>query len=481
MKEKIIKFGTDGWRGIIADDFTVSGVRVVSQAVSNYLKKKVPDGRKPFVVVGYDTRFLSERFARTAAGVFEQNDIITCLSNGIVTSPMLSYAVIERKADLGIMITASHNPYQYNGYKIKGPFGGSATMDIITEVEEEVDEVLENTEKYNRFLSAAEKSMDAVKTADFLTSYRENILGQVNADIIRGFDFGLLLEPMYGAARGIFKEIVETFNPGNLIEIHSVLNPAFGGINPEPIGDNLAEAKKILKEKKCRMAICLDGDGDRIALLGEEGNYISSHHIYAIVLWYLARIKKSKGRIIKSVNLSSIVDKICAKYNLELIETPVGFKYIAAEILRGGVIMGGEESGGLWAGGILPERDGMLMGLRVLEIICGLGMSVNQILDEIYNEFGYFVFDRTDYKISPAQKDRLKSLLERGIPETLKSAGAEKVITIDGYKYIMNDGSWIMIRPSGTESVVRVYTEGGSEEKTKYLQELGKKIIDGVS
>jgi phosphomannomutase len=323
--------------------------------------------------------------------------------------------------------------------------------------------------------------MDAVKTADFLTSYRENILGQVNADIIRGFDFGLLLEPMYGAARGIFKEIVETFNPGNLIEIHSVLNPAFGGINPEPIGDNLAEAKKILKEKKCRMAICLDGDGDRIALLGEEGNYISSHHIYAIVLWYLARIKKSKGRIIKSVNLSSIVDKICAKYNLELIETPVGFKYIAAEILRGGVIMGGEESGGLWAGGILPERDGMLMGLRVLEIICGLGMSVNQILDEIYNEFGYFVFDRTDYKISPAQKDRLKSLLERGIPETLKSAGAEKVITIDGYKYIMNDGSWIMIRPSGTESVVRVYTEGGSEEKTKYLQELGKKIIDGVS
>jgi phosphomannomutase len=179
--------------------------------------------------------------------------------------------------------------------------------------------------------------------------------------------------------------------------------------------------------------------------------------------------------------MSSIIDKICAKYNLELIETPVGFKYIAAEILKGGVIMGGEESGGLWAGGILPERDGMLMGLRVLEIICSLGMSVNQILDEIYNEFGYFVFDRIDYKTGPAQKENLKSLLEKGIPGILKNAGAEKVITIDGYKYIMDDGSWIMIRPSGTESVVRVYTEGENEEKTKYLQELGKKIIDSVS
>ena len=481
MKEKIIKFGTDGWRGIIADDFTVAGVRTVSQAVSNYLKKKVPASRKPFVVLGYDTRFLSERFAGASAEVFALNDIIAHLSDRIITSPMLSYAVVEKKADLGIMITASHNPYQYNGYKVKGPFGGSATMDIITEIEKEVDEVLENTEKYDKFLSTSEKGMDSVIRADFLTAYRENILGEVNGDIIRGFDFGLLLEPMYGAAQGIFREILETFNPRNLIEIHSILNPAFGGINPEPIGDNLAEAREILKDKKCKMAICLDGDGDRIALLGEEGNYISSHHVYAIVLWYLARIKKAKGRVIKSVNMSSIIDKICAKYNLELIETPVGFKYIAAEILKGGVIMGGEESGGLWAGGILPERDGMLMGLRVLEIICSLGMSVNQILDEIYNEFGYFVFDRIDYKTGPTQKENLKSLLEKGIPGILKNAGAEKVITIDGYKYIMDDGSWIMIRPSGTESVVRVYTEGENEEKTKYLQELGKKIIDSVS
>ncbi len=480
MKEKIIKFGTDGWRGLIADEFTFEGVRIVSQAVSNYLKKKVPGDKKPFVVLGYDTRFLSERFAQVSAGVFALNSITTHLSDRIVTSPMLSYAVIERKADLGIMITASHNPYYYNGYKIKSPFGGSATMDIITEVEKEVDEVLENTGKYEKLLNFKSAGGGTVKRVDLLTGYRENILGQVNKDVIRGFDFGLLLEPMYGAAQGIFKDILETFNPGNLAEIHSILNPSFGGINPEPIGDNLAEARDILKDKKYKMAICLDGDGDRIALLGEGGNYISSHHIYAIVLWYLARIRKIKGKVVKSINLSSIIDKICAKYNLEIVITPVGFKYIAEEILKGGVIAGGEESGGLWAGGILPERDGILMGLRLLEIICSLNMTVNQILDEIYNEFGYFVFDRTDYKIGLPQKENLKSLLEEGIPGILKNAGAGKVITLDGYKYIMDDGSWIMIRPSGTEAVVRVYTEGESEEKTKYLQGLGKKIIDSV-
>jgi phosphomannomutase len=285
---------------------------------------------------------------------------------------------------------------------------------------------------------------------------------------------------MYGATQGIFKDILDTFNPKNLTEIHSVLNPAFGGINPEPIGDNLDEARSILRSKKCKIAICLDGDGDRIAALGEDGNYISSHHLYAIVLWYLARIKKIKGKVVKSVNLSSIVDKICAKYNLELITTPVGFKHIAEEILKGGVIMGGEESGGLWAGGELPERDGMLMGLKLLEIICSMKMTVNQILEEIYNEFGYFVFDRIDYEIDLRQKESLKSILEKGIPGILKKAGARNVINIDGFKYIMGDGSWIMIRPSGTEGVVRVYTEGESDKVVNHLQKLGKEVISNV-
>lgn len=480
MEKTMIKFGTDGWRDIIADQFTFEKVKAVSQGVSNYLKKKVGDSRKPCVALGYDTRFLSERFAQAAAEIFRLNDINVYFSDRIIPTPILSYAVLERKADLGIMITASHNPYYYNGYKIKGPFGGSAAMDIIMKIEDEISEVFKNTANYRDFLYSKSTNGNNIKKVDFISSYRQNILGQVNRDVIKGFDFGLLLEPMYGATRGIYRSIIETFNPKNLMEIHSALNPAFGGINPEPIGDNLAEAVSILKDKKCKLAICLDGDGDRIAVLGENGNYISSHHIYAIVLWYLATRKKMKGKVVKSVNLSSIVDKICSKYNLELITTPVGFKYIAEEILKGGVIIGGEESGGLWAGGDLPERDGMLIGLKLLEIICSTGMTVNQILEEIYNEFGYFVFDRIDYEIDLRKKESLKSLLEKGIPDILKKAGAGRVIVIDGYKYIMEDGSWVMIRPSGTEAVVRIYTEGESDKKVKYLQELGKKVISHV-
>ena len=480
MEKTMIKFGTDGWRDIIADQFTFEKVKAVSQGVSNYLKKKVGDSRKPCVALGYDTRFLSERFAQAAAEIFRLNDINVYFSDRIIPTPILSYAVLERKADLGIMITASHNPYYYNGYKIKGPFGGSAAMDIIMKIEGEISEVFKNTANYRDFLYSKSTNGNNIKKVDFISSYRQNILGQVNRDVIKGFDFGLLLEPMYGAAQGIYRSIIETFNPKSLTEIHSALNPAFGGINPEPIGDNLAEAESILKDKKCKLAICLDGDGDRIALLGENGNYISAHHIYAIVLWYLAARKKMKGKVVKSVNLSSIVDKICSKYNLELITTPVGFKYIAEEILKGGVIIGGEESGGLWAGGDLPERDGMLIGLKLLEIICSTGMTVNQILEEIYNEFGYFVFDRIDYEIDLRKKESLKSLLEKGIPDILKKAGAGRVIVIDGYKYIMEDGSWVMIRPSGTEAVVRIYTEGESDKKVKYLQELGKRVISHV-
>lgn len=480
MKKISIKFGTDGWRGVIADEFTVEGVRIVSQGVSNYLKKKLGDSGKPSVVVGYDTRFLSERFAEESAEIFKLNDIDVCFSDKIITSPVLSFAVVDKKADLGVMITASHNPYYYSGYKIKGSFGGSATMDIIVDVEKEVSEVLKNTEGYKEYLYPEETDKPALERVDFLSSYKQNILSKVDAGIIKNFDFKLLLEPMYGAAQGIYKEIIQQFNPENVAEIHSEINPSFGGINPEPIGDNLKEAKSAMLSENYRLAICLDGDGDRIAALGEDGNYISSHHLFAIVLWYLADRKKMRGKVVKSVNLSSVLDKICLKYDLEVKTTPVGFKYIAEEILKGGVIMGGEESGGLWAGGDTPERDGMLMGLKILEIICDTGMTLNQILKKIYDEFGYFVFERADYEIGLDQKEDLKDLLEKDIPKILRDAGVREVTTLDGYKYIMENGDWIMIRLSGTEAVVRVYTEGSGDKEVRYLQKLGKEVLESA-
>ncbi|MHB9129371.1 MAG: phosphohexomutase domain-containing protein, partial [Candidatus Humimicrobiaceae bacterium] len=266
----------------------------------------------------------------------------------------------------------------------------------------------------------------------------------------------------------------------NINEIHNIFNPAFGGINPEPVGDNILEAVNFLKKNKIKAGICLDGDADRIGAIGEEGNFISSHHIFAIALDDLIKSKKTKGRVIKTVTTSSIISRMAQKNNLDVLVTPVGFKYIAEEILKGDVIMGGEESGGLWTNGNIPERDGMLMGLKLLEIMAKEKKTLNQILEEIYDKYGYFVFGRNDYLIEIRERDRLKALLEAEIPAAIKNEKVMEVVTIDGFKYILEDGSWLMIRPSGTEAVVRVYAESSNEQRLQDLLIIGKKVIEGI-
>ncbi|MBN2072813.1 MAG: phosphoglucomutase/phosphomannomutase family protein [Actinobacteria bacterium] len=479
MEKEEIKFGTDGWRGIISADFTMEKVRMVTRGVCNYLKKKKGTSpQKSKVVIGYDTRFLSGRFAAEAAGVFSASDVKVLLSDRFVPTPVVSNAVLKEKADLGIMITASHNPYYYNGYKIKGPFGGSATMDIISDVEKEVNLVLNDR---NSYMGAAEDGIikgKNIKKVDFTGMYIDHAMNMIEPEVLRGFDFKLLFEPMYGASQDIFIKILKSLKAANIFTIHSELNPGFGNINPEPIGENLDEAAGMLRQKGCELGICLDGDGDRIGALGEDGNYISSHHIFALVLWYLAARKKSTGKVIKTVTVSSIIERICGEFGLEVITTPVGFKYIGEKILEGGVIMGGEESGGLWAEGNIPERDGMIMALHLMEIICREGCSINRLLDGIYDRYGYFEYMRNDYQVSPGQKERLEVLLSGGIPEILKDAGVKKVETIDGYKYIIDRSSWVMIRLSGTEAVVRIYSEAGNVKEAGHLQDLGKKVVD---
>ncbi|MBC7333098.1 MAG: phosphoglucomutase/phosphomannomutase family protein [Actinobacteria bacterium] len=477
-RKKVIKFGTDGWRGVIADDFTMDNVKIVTRGICEYLKLDVKTkNRKPRIVVGYDTRFLSDRFAEVAADIFAENGIETYLSNRFVPTPVLSGAVVSNNADLGVMITASHNPYYYNGYKIKGPYGGSATIDIVSRIEKRVNDLVgKNVEDPGVLLEPG----SFLKQKDFVSEYQDHILGLVDVDAIKGFNFRLLIDPMYGATQKIYRDILQKFNPGKLIEIHSVLNPAFGGINPEPIGDNLKDAIEKLSEEKCELAICLDGDGDRVAALGRDGIFVSSHHIFAVILLHLIRNKKLEGKVIKTVSTSSIIDRICSRHGLELVVTPIGFKYISEEILKGGVIMGGEESGGIWVKGNIPERDGMFIGLVLLEIINSCKKSINDILEDIYDEFGYFTYQRLDYEMSVEERDRIREKLSEGIPDLLKDEGVKEVVMIDGFKYILSDGSWVMIRPSGTEAVVRIYAESDSKEKLERLHRLGKKVIYGL-
>ncbi|MCX6384112.1 MAG: phosphoglucomutase/phosphomannomutase family protein [Actinobacteria bacterium] len=482
IKNKTIKFGTDGWRSIIARDFTFEKVQLISQGISDYLKnKKSPKGKNPKVVIGYDTRFLSDLFAKSAGEIFAANEIETVFSETFIPTPVLSNAVVSRSADLGIMITASHNPYMYNGYKIKGPYGGSATMDIINDIEDFVNSGINNgsyLEKV-RIISNNNNFAACFKTDNFMADYKKQILGLIDTKLLREIDFDVLIDPMYGAGQGIYFSILKELGLKNIHEIHNVFNPSFGGINPEPIGDNIAEAVNYVKQNKMRVGICVDGDADRIGAIGEDGNFISSHHIFAIVLADLIKNKKTKGRVIKTVTTSSIIDRMAKKNNLELFQTPVGFKYIAEEIMKGDVIMGGEESGGLWINGNIPERDGMLMGLKLLEIMSKENKTLNSILEELYREYGYFVYERNDYEIEISERDELKLMLKLKVPLLIEKEKVKEVIAIDGFKYILEDGSWLMIRPSGTEAVVRVYGESSNEDRLKDLLRIGKKVIEG--
>ena len=478
--ENPVKFGTDGYRGIIAKDFTVEKVVLISQGVSDYInQKKDIKGSVPKVVFGFDCRFLSDLFAKTAAMTFASNKILSVISDDFVSSPMVSNSAVYDSADLGIMITASHNPYIYNGFKIKGPFGGSATMDIINDVEVFVNKTAAKGFKALQPGLQGQNIEEYFKKADFLKSYKKQIYGLIDSDLFKHINIPILIDPMYGSARKIFPEILDELKISNYHIIHDDFNPGFGGINPEPIGKNIEEAGSYLLKNNLKMAVCVDGDADRIGVIGEEGNFISSHHIFAIVLYDLIKNRKIKGRVIKTVTTSSIIERMALKNNLELVTTPVGFKYIAEEILKGGVIMGGEESGGLWTYGNLPERDGILMGLKLLEIMAREKKTLNEILKEIYDDYGYFVFLRNDYEIPEGRVKSFKEKLESSIPLEIEKLNIVKKVTIDGYKYILADGSWIMIRPSGTEAVVRVYGESSSPQKLEMLMAAGKKVIEG--
>ena len=486
MSEKTIKFGTDGFRGIIAKDFTTEQVEYIAHGIGQYLlQKKVLKNKKPLVVIGYDTRFLSDFFAKCAAEILALNNIETLLSDNFIPTPVLSNAVIARNADLGIMITASHNPYIYNGFKIKGPFGGSATMDIVNDIEAIVNKGLadDSFRKEIDILKKDIQSGDAGYTgygkADFIKEYWDQIERITDLDILKKIDFDFLIDPMYGAAQGLYKSFFEKHNIGNVFEIHNIINPSFGGINPEPIGSNLNEATEFVIKNNLKIGICVDGDADRIGVIGEKGNFISSHHIFAIVLYDLIKSGRRDGRVIKTVTTSSIIDRIAQRNNLDIFVTPVGFKYIGEEILKQDVLMGGEESGGLWTNGNIPERDGVLMGLKLLEIMVRNKKSLNEILEDIYKEYGYFVYGRNDYEIETNRRDDIKNQLIKSIPEAIEKEGVSEVVRIDGFKYILNDGSWLMIRPSGTEAVVRVYSESFDTDRLEQLLTIGREVVKG--
>jgi phosphomannomutase len=455
-----IKFGTDGWRGVIARDFTFENLSLVAQATMDYLNREGLGNKG--LIIGYDRRFLSRDFARRVAEIAAGNGIQVRLTEDYAPTPAVSWAVRETGSGAGVMITASHNPPEYNGFKVKEAFGGSA-LPATTRILEEI--VAYNRGNNRRVISvpydeALKKG--TIELFDPCEGYFHQISRYVDLDLIARAGIKAVVDPMYGAGSGFIPRLL----PG-VDEIHGSENPSFGGMPPEPIGQHLQELSALLKSGRYLVGLALDGDADRIGAVDENGDFFSSHCIFAIILRHLIEHKKLSGAVVKTVSTTRMVDLLAEKFGLALFETPIGFKHICELMLERDILMGGEESGGLGVKGHIPERDGILLGLLLLEAVAVSGKGLRQMLDEIMDDIGHFYYQRIDRRIEDTAKAKLIAQLTSDPPTVIDGQRVVATNFSDGFKFIFESGDWLLIRPSGTEPVLRLYSEAGSLDKVE--------------
>lgn len=464
-----IRFGTDGWRGVIAREFTFDNLSMVAQATMDYFMEQGLADRG--LVVGYDRRFLSRQFAERTAEVAAGNGIRVHLTDGTAPTPAISWAVHQLQAGGGIMITASHNPPEYNGFKIKESFGGSARPSTTRAVEE----VVARNNAAGRPVQALPLSealaKGLVQYYDAADAYRRQLARYVDLEVIRAANLKIAVDPMYGAGAGFFPELL----PGT-VEIHSDSNPGFAGRPPEPTPDHLIELAELVKRGGFRAGLALDGDADRIGAIDENGEFFSSHMIFTVILRHLLERRGMRGGVVKTVSTTRMVDLLCEKFSLELFETPIGFKHICELMLDNDILMGGEESGGLGVKGHIPERDGILLGLLLLEAMALSGKGLRQLLNEIMDDIGHFFYRRLDLPIDNGAKEQLIATLRTGGIGEIAGKTVARENFRDGFKYIFSDGAWLLIRPSGTEPVLRLYSEAESLEVVEELLTAGRAL-----
>jgi phosphomannomutase len=440
-----IKFGTDGWREIIADNYTVENVKKVAAATAKWLKKQPNTKNK--VVIGFDCRFGGEMFAKATAEIFNNFGIDVLISEDFVSTPMVSLYTLHAEADLGIVITASHNPPAYNGYKIKGSFGGPAFPKHISEIETLISEDWEtdNTKKGTTSIAPIEQL------------YMDTVKKQFDIEAISKLTFAY--DAMYGAGQNVIKKL---FPKAHLL--HCTYNPSFEGRAPEPIAKNLPELAALIKNTpEIGSGLATDGDADRIGFYDENGEFVDSHHLILLLTKYLVEHKKLGGTIVKSFSVSNKIEKMCQHYNLESLTTKIGFKYICEHMVNGDVLVGAEESGGIAIKSHIPERDGIWMALVIWEFMAKTGKSVSQLVNDVYAITGPFAVERYDLHVSDADKARV---IESCKNDTISNIGTYTINQkedIDGYKFHTSTGEWVMIRPSGTEPVLRVYAEAANQ------------------
>ncbi len=451
-----IKFGTDGWRGVIADNYTFKNLKIISQAVADYLGA----GKK--CAVGFDTRFMSEKFAEIAARVLKNNGIETILSDRPIPTPALSFTVKSRKLDLGIMITASHNPAEYNGFKIKNASGGAAALEVTRDLESRLGKtpVKESSDTQAK-ISKEDLSEDYVK---FIRAY-------INLNKIKNHKFRVLVDAMHGSGDSFIASILK----GTKIKVEflrNTVNPSFGGTRPEPLEENLRELKLKVKEEKFDLGIALDGDADRIAAVAPGGVFIHPQKILGLLSLHLVQDRHWSGGIVKTIAGTTMVDNIAKFLKVKLYETPVGFKYISNLMETENIVAGGEEAGGMGVKGYIPERDGTVAGLLLIEMMVYRRKNILEILNEMEKKFGRYYYLREDLKLSKVSEPK-----KEGLPKELLGKKVIEIKDYDGIKLICEDQSWLMLRGSGTEPIMRIYAEAKNLSRAKKLLSLGKELI----
>lgn len=464
----MIKFGTDGWRDIISDNFTFKNVRIVSQAIADYFNEITEN---PSIVVGYDTRFLSRKYAQLVSEVMAGNKINVIFSDRPSPTPMTSYCIKSNDLTGGVMITASHNPAEFNGIKVKANYAGSATPEITDRIEQNLNKkkpVIKDFKqaKEERLVNVNNISENYIK---FIRSYLDLELFEES-----NFDFKVAVDVMYGTANHFFDMILE--NKGLTFKIlHGDINPSFGNINPEPIPENLKQLSEELRKGNYDIGIAVDGDSDRVGAMTSEGEFITPGWILSMLLLHYIEDKGKSGKVVKTISNSSLIEKIAQKYNLELEETPVGFKHICKIMQEDEVMLGGEESGGIGFSNYIPERDGILAGLLLLEMIAYKGENISEIKREVEEEYGKYEYSRIDLKYPEEKKKPLFEKLDKEPFKKLKGIKIINVKSYDGRKFICKDDSWLLFRLSGTEPKLRVYSEAHSKERVDELLQFGKK------
>lgn len=469
-----ITFGTDGWRSVIAEDFTFANVSRVSQAAAEYWKANPIPGTEQKIIVGYDRRFFSDHFAQVAAEVMAGNGFSVILTPTPTPTPAVSFAVKQYNALGGVMITASHNPPSFNGFKLKSHYGGSSDPETCKGVES----FLDKSPVRSLPLADASKSKQ-IQVKDIKSAHYKAIKKLVDFKLIAKSKLRFAHEALFGVGAGCFEELLAG-TTCKVTTLNAKHDPFFGGINPEPIEKNYVRSAAYLRMNPHDICLVTDGDADRVGGMDGRGNYLSTHQIICLLLQHLVRNRDEKGRVVKALTTTSMVDKMCAAFGLELVETGVGFKYICSEMIKGNVLLGAEESGGIGFPGHIPERDGIAAGLFLLEMLAIEKTAVNKLAAGLEKQFGTHRYGRIDTHFPLEKRAALMEFLKNNPPSRLLRSPLAEVKSYDGVKFIANDTSWLMLRGSGTEPILRIYAEARSDSDAQKLLKLGVQLTKQV-